>query len=114
MYYAIHFQGTPIVEGISLGRKKDISEVDLSPTFFRSMYNLRLLKFDSYFGPVRIPQGLQYLPDTLTCLVWPSCPLKSLPLDFVPRCLIELKMPNSKLLQLWNGVHVCIGFSLFC
>ena len=103
-----------MIEGISLDTS-EIKDVDLSPHVFRNAYHLRLLKI---FGPihrcrVNLPQGLHSLPDALRCLSWDAYPSKSLPSDFAPENLVELRMPNSQVERLWNGVRVYFMFWMY-
>ncbi|GMN23671.1 hypothetical protein TIFTF001_040483 [Ficus carica] len=65
----------------------------------------RLWLLDLSRSCLDFPQGIEYLPDSLKCLMWPFWPLKSLPSNFRPHNLVELRMPNSKLQQLWSGVQ---------
>ncbi|XP_058008200.1 disease resistance protein RPV1-like [Hevea brasiliensis] len=96
---------TENVEGILL----DVSGngyLELSSIAFTKMCNLRFLKlFDASYsrqGQVLLPSGLEFLPEELRYLYWERYPLKSLPLNFCPKNLVELHMPRSNLIQLWN------------
>lgn len=42
----------------------------------------------------------------LTELVWSDCPMRYMPSDFCAEYLVELIMPGSKLVKLWEGVQV--------
>ncbi|WCJ18065.1 disease resistance protein (TIR-NBS-LRR class) putative [Euphorbia peplus] len=100
-------KGTEAIQGISLDVSK-IRDLELRPTAFRRMHNLRLLNFYKSFHSeieVRFPKGLRYLPDELRFLYWYQFPSKSLPLNFNPENLVELHMPNSQLKELWTGVQ---------
>ncbi|XP_020539407.1 disease resistance-like protein DSC1 isoform X2 [Jatropha curcas] len=100
-------KGTGNVEGISLDKSK-IRDIELSPTVFESMYNLRLLEFHNPFTSevkIYLPKGLQFLPNELRFLCWDKYPLKSLPPSFCAEKLMELRMPESQLKELWNGVQ---------
>ncbi|CAN7132248.1 unnamed protein product [Brassica rapa subsp. narinosa] len=41
----------------------------------------------------------------LTELVWSDCPMRYMPSDFCAEYLVELIMPGSKLVKLWEGVQ---------
>ncbi|XP_043816665.1 disease resistance protein RPV1 [Manihot esculenta] len=98
-------KGTENIEGILLDTYGN-GYLELSPTAFMNMCNLRFLKFFnvSTSGPGRVllPSGLEFLPKELRYLHWEGYPLKSLPINFCPRNLVELRMPHSNLIQLWN------------
>ncbi|CAF2247693.1 unnamed protein product [Brassica napus] len=96
---------TEDVEGISL----DTSNLlfDVKPTAFSNMLNLRFLKicsssFENHDG-LRLPKGLESLPNELRLLHWENYPLQSLPQDFDPCHLVELNMCYSQLQKLWEG-----------
>ncbi|XP_057990180.1 disease resistance protein RPV1-like [Hevea brasiliensis] len=97
--------GTENVEGILLDMSGN-GYLDLSSTAFIKMRKLRFLKFFyapySREGQVLLPRGLEFLPEELRYLHWEIFPLKSLPLNFCPKNLVELHMPRSNLRQLWN------------
>ena len=107
----MYYQGTrSAVEGIYCSNIG--TERDWSPTMFNGMHRLWLLdvsgSHDLYF-----PEGLEYLPDSLKCLVWNFWPWKSLPSNFMPHNLVELRMPYSKLKKLWSGAVVCFILTFF-
>ncbi|XP_012068500.1 TMV resistance protein N isoform X1 [Jatropha curcas] len=100
-------KGTGNIEGISLDKSK-IRDIELSPTVFERMYNLRLLEFHNPFTSelkIYLPKGLQFLPDELRFLRWDKYPSKSLPTSFCAEKLMELHMRESQLRELWNGVQ---------
>ena len=102
-------QGTPsAVEGISCSINDQ--ERDWSPTIFNGMRRLWLLNVNN--SSLDFPEGLQYLPNSLKCLLWPFWRWKSLPSTFMPRNIVELRMPYSELVQLWSGVQVCFNFNI--
>ncbi|KAF2319815.1 hypothetical protein GH714_019296 [Hevea brasiliensis] len=78
----------------------------LSSRAFMKMCNLRFLNFSSVFnsgrGQVLLPSGFEFLPEELRYLYWDRYPLESLPPNFCPKNLVELHMPWSNLIQLWN------------
>ncbi|KAK9923708.1 hypothetical protein M0R45_032111 [Rubus argutus] len=103
--------GTAAIQTISIDLvvfNSSFTEMNLTPEVFREMHNLRFLKVDMLGGflfqdPIlRLPQGLESLPQALRYLSWSAYPLKSLPSTFSPDFLVELCMPHSKLQTLWN------------
>ena len=110
LMYSI-FQGSATLEGVFLDTSNMRQDLQLRPTIFEAMENLRLLaihnKSHNSKKNVLFPQGLQYLPDSLSYLDWSYYPLETLPLDFEPQNLVCLRMPYSKLRRLWNGDLVC-------
>ncbi|OAY39840.1 hypothetical protein MANES_10G126600v8 [Manihot esculenta] len=98
-------KGTENIEGILLDMSGN-GYLEPSPTAFMNMCNLRFLKFfnvpTSRPGRVLLPSGLEFLPEELRYHHWEDYPLKSLPINFCPRNLVELHMPRSNLIQLWN------------
>ncbi|XP_050108013.1 disease resistance protein RPV1-like [Malus sylvestris] len=80
----------------------NMSEIgQLNRADFKKMFNLRLLNVDnSSFGNywelnVSLPNSLRYL----SCVGYQ---LKSLPSEFSPENLVELRIPYSNVKQLWN------------
>ncbi|XP_028785154.1 putative disease resistance protein At4g11170 [Neltuma alba] len=105
-------RGSKKVEGIMLDVSQ-IKDVHLEADIFKKMPNIRYLKFYSNsYSPfhtssshVHLPEGLKFLPNKLRYLEWYGFPLKSLPSTFCPEKLVELRMRDSHLQKLWNGVH---------
>ncbi|XP_031258536.1 disease resistance protein TAO1-like [Pistacia vera] len=64
------------------------------------MINLRLLKIRN----VQLPEGLNYLSNNLRLLDWEGYPLKSLPPHLRLDKIIELKMDQSRIEQLPQGI----------
>ncbi|KAJ9158953.1 hypothetical protein P3X46_024494 [Hevea brasiliensis] len=96
--------GTKNVEGILLDMcEKD--NLELSSTAFMKMCNLRFLEVRNSWARERVllPNNLKFLPKELRYLSWKNYPLKSLPLNFWPKNLVELYMHDSNLIELWNG-----------
>ncbi|XP_057990184.1 disease resistance-like protein DSC1, partial [Hevea brasiliensis] len=98
--------GTENVEGILLDMPAN-EYLKLRSTAFKKMYNLRFVKLSndpfSKEGQVLLPRNdLEILQEQLRYLHWGKYPLKSLPLNFCAKYLVELHMPGSKLIQLWN------------
>ncbi|CAN6986936.1 unnamed protein product [Brassica oleracea var. botrytis] len=98
--------GTDAIEGIFL----DASDLtcELGPTVFDKMCKLRLLKF--YYSTsgnhqfmLSLAQGLYSLPDELRLLHWEGYPLENLPQKFNPENLVQLNMPYSDMVKLWEG-----------
>ena len=88
-------------------------DIQISKSAFKGMKNLQLLVIDS--NTVRIPEGLNCLPDKLRLLEWPRCPLTFLPSKFSGKFLVELIMTDSKLEKLWDGIKVkIVSTFLYC
>lgn len=110
--YLSDCQGTAKVQGISFNTL-EARELDMSPSAFEKMYNLRVLQicdtkyiYDDKYCKLYLSQGLEFLPSTLSLLRWDGYPLKSLPSKFSPENLVELRMPYSKVEQLWTKEQV--------
>ncbi|XP_062017636.1 disease resistance protein Roq1-like [Rosa rugosa] len=90
--------GTKDVQGIFL-RLPEKLEICLNADPFSNMRYLRLLKICNvkFLGAPFI-----HLSKHLRVLEWHECPLESLPSSCQPDRLVELKMPNSRIEQLWN------------
>ncbi|KAJ8755740.1 hypothetical protein K2173_024284 [Erythroxylum novogranatense] len=107
-------KGTEKIEGIALDVSKS-REMALSSAAFSRMHNLRLLKF---YNPcplkvkLRLPSGLEFLPDELRLLSWCQYPLESLPSGFFPENLVELHMPDSRVKQLWENNQSLINLKI--
>ncbi|XP_057989497.1 disease resistance protein RPV1-like [Hevea brasiliensis] len=97
--------GTENVEAISFcwdGR--DIGKpLKLSATAFAKMCNLRFIEVCAMPNEVLLPKNFEFCAPALGCLYWDDYPLESLPLNFWPKNLVELRMHDSELIQLWNG-----------
>ncbi|XP_024174555.1 disease resistance-like protein DSC1 [Rosa chinensis] len=118
------------VEGvmIELSDSKDI-RVD-AQAFFRMM-NLRLLRITyppyvnplieirklfegelwperiygylpNFDGKLHLNGDLKFLSHKLRVLAWHGCPVKTLPSNFYPKCLVDLDMRHSHIEQLWQ------------
>ncbi|CAN6847815.1 unnamed protein product [Brassica oleracea] len=98
--------GTEKVLSISL----DISMIEeflhVHENAFKRMRNLRFLEVLRSYGSgtmkLRIPKSFDY--SKLKLLRWRDYPMRCLPSKFRPENLVELKMQNSKLEKLWEGV----------
>ncbi|XP_028796186.1 disease resistance-like protein DSC1, partial [Neltuma alba] len=101
-------KGTNIIEGIALNTCELKSNIRLSADGFSRMSNLKFLKINSYFRDkyqVLCPFGLESLPDKLRYFCWESYPLETLPLGFCAKNLVEIQLPSSKLVKLWDGAQ---------
>ncbi|KAH9782135.1 ADP-ribosyl cyclase/cyclic ADP-ribose hydrolase [Citrus sinensis] len=94
-------KGSEVVEGIMVDdyffRGND---VHLSAKAFALMTNLRLLKINN----VQLPEGLEYLSNRLRLLDWHQYPLKSLPSNLQLDKIVEFKMCDSRIEELWKGI----------
>ena len=93
----------------------------LSAEAFSKMKNLRLLKIGYVEPPkgfnrghVQLPQGLSYLSNELRVIDWHGYPLKSMPTNFQPNKLVELRMHCNGIKQLWKGIMVRFSLILIC
>ncbi|XP_050365666.1 LOW QUALITY PROTEIN: disease resistance protein RPV1-like [Argentina anserina] len=95
----VNNQGTNAVEGLFLSLpEKEIMSLKDDP--FSNLSNLRLLKiYNVNFPDVQF----RYVSKKLRLLEWHECPLEFLPSEFTSENLVEIKMPNSRIKQLWNG-----------
>ncbi|KAM3731591.1 hypothetical protein ACB098_12G175400 [Castanea mollissima] len=99
--------GTEVVEGIMLNMP--IQEVEhLSAEVFSKMKILRLL----IIGNVQLPKDLSYLSDELRIIEWYGYPFKSMPTNFHPNKLVELRMHCSRIIQLWKGIMILDALKL--
>ncbi|ESQ44765.1 hypothetical protein EUTSA_v10003136mg [Eutrema salsugineum] len=103
-------KGSKKILGISL----DIDEIDelhVHESAFKGMRNLRFLDIYSKSfhrlgkqGILHLPESFDYFPPKLKLLCWPEYPMRCMPSKFRPEKLVKLKMNNSKLEKLWEGV----------
>ncbi|GMY19601.1 TMV resistance protein N-like [Fagus crenata] len=93
--------GTEAVEGIMVNTYNE-KEEHLCAEAFSKMKKLRLLKI----GNMKLPQGLNYLSNELRVIKWHGYPLKSMPTNFQPNQLFELRMSRSCIKQLWKGMVI--------
>ncbi|XP_048420182.1 TMV resistance protein N-like isoform X1 [Pyrus x bretschneideri] len=89
--------GTNLVEGMFLCLP-ETRQIKLDADPFSKMYNLRLLKICN----ANFSECPEYFSKKLRLLEWHDYPSESLPSSFGPHQLVELKMPNSRIKQLWN------------
>ncbi|XP_054782075.1 disease resistance protein RPV1-like [Prosopis cineraria] len=101
-------QGSDAIHGIILNLS-EVRDIQLSIDTFKKMTNLRFLKFysprDERSCIVNLPSGLDSFSNSLRYLQWDKFPLESLPSLFCAEKLVELRMPNSNLEKLWDGVQ---------
>ena len=83
--------------------------------------NLRFLEIgyvrppqDLIRGPIQLPQGLNYLSNELCVIDWYGYPLTSMPTNFQPNKLVELRMHGSGIKQLWKGIMVRFSLMQMC
>ncbi|XP_010420528.1 PREDICTED: putative disease resistance protein At4g11170 isoform X2 [Camelina sativa] len=101
--------GTGSVLGISLNMSEN-RELFLEEKAFRGMDNLQFIRFYKQWwsdkATLHLHEDLDCLPlpRKLKLLHWESCPMKILSFPLRPECLIEIKMKESKLKKLWEGV----------
>lgn len=97
-----------MVEAIFLDAP-ECTHVNLNPKAFAKMPKLRLLAIRDHKGikSIRLPSGLDLLPENLRYFQWDGYPCKSLPPSFCPEMLVKFSLGGSHLEKLWNGVLVC-------
>ncbi|CAE6134194.1 unnamed protein product [Arabidopsis arenosa] len=101
--------GTDKIRGIFLDTSK-LRAMRLSAEAFNGMYNLKYLKiYDSHCSrgckaefKLHLQGRLDFLPNELTYLHWHGYPLQSIPLDFDPKNLVDLKLQYSQLTEIWD------------
>ncbi|XP_021687236.1 disease resistance protein RPS6-like isoform X1 [Hevea brasiliensis] len=108
--------GTENIEGILLNMFEK-NDLVISSKAFKNMRNLRFLKicyylpsekedfihYPSHGGQVLLPRGLKCLTEKLRYLKWEKYPSTSLPQNFCPKNLVELRLSDSNLTELWDG-----------
>ncbi|XP_059455228.1 disease resistance protein Roq1-like [Corylus avellana] len=90
-------RGTNKIQSILVDLPEGEDMVDLSSKAFEKMRSLRLLMVTPN---ARFSTRPNFLPNTLTVIDWPNCPLESLPSNFRGVNLIVLRMPHSLLKEL--------------
>ncbi|KAG2238461.1 hypothetical protein Bca52824_092303 [Brassica carinata] len=86
------------------------NHVTLGRDHLKKMRHLRYLKFYSSHCPqecepkenIHIPDELELPLKEVRCLHWLNFPKDELPQDFIPENLVDLKLPYSKIKQIWN------------
>lgn len=90
----------------------EIDELQVHESAFKGMRNLRFLEVDSNkvkFGngdKLKLPKSFDCLPRRLKLLCWFGYPMRCMPSTLCTDRLVKLKMRNSKLEKLWEGVMV--------
>lgn len=116
LLFLCFFQDVEDIESILLEASCLSFVVD--PKAFQDMSNLRLLKIycsDPKKRPgLDLCKGLLSLPYELRLLHWEYYSLRTLPEDFDPDNLVELNMPYSQLLKLWEETKVNQNFDMLC
>ena len=79
-------------------------EVNWNRKAFSKMHNLELLKIHN----VQLQHELTHFPNGLRFVEWSGYSLKSLPPNFEPKMLVELRMCHSNIELLWKGVKVML------
>ncbi|WZZ41967.1 hypothetical protein YC2023_038226 [Brassica napus] len=103
--------GTHKILGIKLNID-EIDELNVHENAFKGMRNLRFLEIHSQTRyeigkeevTIHLPENFDYLPPKLKILDWYEYPMRCLPSKFRPEKLVKLKMVNSKLEKLWEGI----------
>ncbi|XP_020987443.1 disease resistance protein TAO1-like [Arachis duranensis] len=99
-------KGTDAVEGITLDLSL-IKDIHLSVDTFNKMNNMRFLRFYIPLGQspghVYLPRALKSFSNKLRYFEWNGYPLESLPSTFHAKLLVEIRMPHSRVEQLWRG-----------
>ncbi|KAK9942295.1 hypothetical protein M0R45_007968 [Rubus argutus] len=88
--------GTDRIKGIMV-KFSELDEIVLSPASFSGMKNLKYFINcnASFSGDV-----IDYLPNELRLIDWPEFPFESFPSNFIPKKLVRLNMPRSRLSRL--------------
>ncbi|CAL9020266.1 unnamed protein product [Prunus brigantina] len=84
-------------------RRATVEKTNWNCEAFSKMLNLKFLEFDN----MMISTSPRILPNSLRSIKWSLYPSKFLPSGFQPKSLISLEMPDSKLVQLWDGERTC-------
>lgn len=90
------------------------TDVTLGTDHLKMMRDLRYLKFYSSHCPqecepkenIHIPEELELPLEEVRCLHWLNFPKDELPQDFNPKNLVDLKLPYSKIRQIWRDEKV--------
>ncbi|KAH0929289.1 hypothetical protein HID58_015016 [Brassica napus] len=128
-------QGTKSVLGIFLNLREIEDELSISEEAFSGMKNLRFLRIYGvseedketilqlrggknrrrrqlglrkwyWWGSMHLQEGKNHIWRQLRLLEWWGCSMTSMPLNFRAENLVELRMPDSQLHKLWEGVEV--------
>ncbi|XP_008231758.1 PREDICTED: TMV resistance protein N-like [Prunus mume] len=93
--------GTRNIKGIVV-KFPEPAEITLNPECFRNMVNLQIFKIHN----ASLRGNINYLPNALRIIDWPSCQLQSLPPNFQGNRLVEFEMPGSHIRQLEGFKHL--------
>nr|BAE98908.1 disease resistance like protein [Arabidopsis thaliana] len=102
--------GTKKMLGISLDVDEIDHELNVHEKAFQGMRNLRFLNIytkalmSGQKIRLHLPENFDYLPPKLKLLCWDKYPMRCLPSSFRPENLVKLKMQESELEKLWEGV----------
>ncbi|EOA12366.1 hypothetical protein CARUB_v10025753mg [Capsella rubella] len=102
--------GTENVLGIYFNTSEINEPLLIGERSFEGMCNLQFIKFYKDWSRensagLYLPRGLVYLPRKLRLVYWDEYPLKCMPSNFRTEFLVKLKMENSKLEKLWEGIQ---------
>ncbi|CAH2046326.1 unnamed protein product [Thlaspi arvense] len=97
------------VRGISLDMS-EVTDMPLDTSVFTKMCNLLYLKFYNSTCPrecegdckLNFPDGLSLPLEEVRYFDWLKFPLEELPSDFNPKDLVDLRLPYSKITQVWK------------
>ncbi|KAI3703054.1 hypothetical protein L6452_28808 [Arctium lappa] len=89
----------------------ELSSSELNPEIFMkglgNLKKLRFLQVHHYFpypsNNWEFDEVRRYFPNALRCLRWERYPFGSLPKSFQANNLVQLEMPYSRIVQLWEG-----------
>ncbi|XP_027907787.1 TMV resistance protein N-like isoform X1 [Vigna unguiculata] len=96
-------KGTDEIRGIVLNLVQPYDcEARWNTESFSKISQLRFLKLCD----VQLPRGLSCLPSALNVVHWRGCPLKTLPLSNQLDEVVDLKLPHSRIEQLWHGTKL--------
>ncbi|CAJ1950185.1 unnamed protein product [Sphenostylis stenocarpa] len=96
-------KGTDEIQGIVLNLVQPYDyEARWNTEAFNKISQLRLLKLCD----MQLLRGLNCLPSALKVVHWRGCPLKTLPLTNQLDEVIDLKLPHSRIEQLWHGTKL--------
>ncbi|XP_004298242.1 PREDICTED: TMV resistance protein N-like [Fragaria vesca subsp. vesca] len=98
-------RGTSKIEGIIV-KMPTTDKIRLSPKCFKNMKNLKI--FINVNG--RFVGKVKYYSDQLRLLDWPKCPLEYLPSDFDMKKMVQLNMPESRIMRLGGEFKILINF----
>lgn len=115
--FSLDQQGRDQVRGIIVDMS-EMEEMPLDNQAFVGMSSLRYIKVYNSLYPrhcearckLNLPDELEFPKDNIVrYLDWMNFPEKELPSDFEPKNLIDLRLPYSKIISVWNCVKVCIS-----